>query len=446
MIAQPLVKDDLRLWIDTVYGGSEGGFIHYAIGKPAVAWDTGKYYLQRRTELAMLWPDDAEILHEAIQHVVAAGLDVQVCPYPMSSRKTRGKGESWKRTVVHTDIDGDADAEKVSAIGGFAVASGTPGHAHVYVPLTRSVDLDHHERLCQALGEYMGDADPSKGNDNDMLSVPYGFNLKPTVMNGGGKSPLPRGWMVRPSGDRVDPEKLAELLDVDLSEPARATHNGYSFDGIPAWEAETESVDLSRRRYRKAREALAENTGDRSADQYRIIAAGVDAFMTLPQIRDVINQREDLRERLEERGDDDVALCWHKIVAARKAEYTHPDGDQSPEAEEAVPDAEEAKRPQATGRVIQLISADDIEDRVPQWAWVYEDEGRTLLGAVTLFGGRPGAGKSTAARRLSLSTPRAWSRGAGTGSRRTSPTSPPRSLSTSSLSRHCVRMGPTLSG
>jgi AAA domain len=51
------------------------------------------------------------------------------------------------------------------------------------------------------------------------------------------------------------------------------------------------------------------------------------------------------------------------------------------------------------GRVIEWISLDDIDDDVPKWAWEYgDDEGRIQNATLTLFAGRPGSGKSTAAR------------------------------------------------
>jgi hypothetical protein len=49
-------------------------------------------------------------------------------------------------------------------------------------------------------------------------------------------------------------------------------------------------------------------------------------------------------------------------------------------------------------RVVSLIAATSITDDVPLWAWEYADKGRIQLGTLALFAGRPGAGKSTAAR------------------------------------------------
>jgi hypothetical protein len=50
------------------------------------------------------------------------------------------------------------------------------------------------------------------------------------------------------------------------------------------------------------------------------------------------------------------------------------------------------------GRQIQWQTADQIRDAVPMWAWEYGGRGRIQIGTLALFAGRPGAGKSSAAR------------------------------------------------
>ncbi|WP_222113247.1 AAA family ATPase [Gordonia paraffinivorans] len=53
--------------------------------------------------------------------------------------------------------------------------------------------------------------------------------------------------------------------------------------------------------------------------------------------------------------------------------------------------------PISTRRLV-LRKASEIRDDVPDWVWTYGDRGRIARGTVALFAGRPGAGKSTAAR------------------------------------------------
>lgn len=66
-------------------------------------------------------------------------------------------------------------------------------------------------------------------------------------------------------------------------------------------------------------------------------------------------------------------------------------------------------------RKITLTRASQIEDDVPVWAWEYNGHGRIMVGTLALFGGRPGAGKSTAARWLAAelsrgTLPGVWSK------------------------------------
>lgn len=49
-------------------------------------------------------------------------------------------------------------------------------------------------------------------------------------------------------------------------------------------------------------------------------------------------------------------------------------------------------------RVITFKKASTVRKRVPQWVWRHEDEGRIQLGTVSMFAGKPAAGKSTASR------------------------------------------------
>lgn len=54
--------------------------------------------------------------------------------------------------------------------------------------------------------------------------------------------------------------------------------------------------------------------------------------------------------------------------------------------------------PAVPGREIRWTTGDQIDTAIPVWAWAYGGRGRIQLGTLALFAGRPGAGKSTAAR------------------------------------------------
>lgn len=49
-------------------------------------------------------------------------------------------------------------------------------------------------------------------------------------------------------------------------------------------------------------------------------------------------------------------------------------------------------------RVISFKRASTVKKRVPQWVWRHDGEGRIQLGTVSMFAGKPAAGKSTASR------------------------------------------------
>ena len=81
------------------------------------------------------------------------------------------------------------------------------------------------------------------------------------------------------------------------------------------------------------------------------------------------------------------------------------DGDAKASSDDAdETDDGHAARPR---RKLTLISADDIKDDVPDWVWDVDGIGRIRRSTLTLFAGRPGAGKSTAARWFAAR----WSRG-----------------------------------
>jgi hypothetical protein len=57
-------------------------------------------------------------------------------------------------------------------------------------------------------------------------------------------------------------------------------------------------------------------------------------------------------------------------------------------------------QPSRSGRLVRMFPMSGVADDVPEWAWEYGGKGRIQRGTLTLFGGRPGAGKSTSLRWL----------------------------------------------
>jgi hypothetical protein len=234
----------------------------------------------------------------------------------------RRKGNAVSRLTVHADIDGELAIEKVKSIeGAFAVASGSPGHAHVYVPLSESITSAQHDALSKALGAYLGNADVAKHSDNDLLRPPGTLNHKSAAAGG---EPTPVVWLIKPTGSQVHPRALADMLGVDL-DAAEATDDKAETrttakthgKGTVSTPAKAEKFDLTA--YPEVDAAVKKDSGDRSADTYGVISACFGAGLTLEQARWAVSESDRLAERLDERYDDDVLTCWLKVVNSRQA-------------------------------------------------------------------------------------------------------------------------------
>jgi putative DNA primase/helicase len=187
---------DILDYLNVCYGDLTGR-AHAAIGLDPYLKVTAdgkrKYRYREWRENHYAWPDEAEALARTLADASREG-DVHVCPYLMWADK-RTPGGVVARMFVHADVDRDCDPQKVRDIGGFAVSSGTPGHAHVYVPLSESIPAYQHEALERALKAHFG-AD-SKISTNDVLRPPGTLNFKPTVLSPG-SDPAPVTWLVHP--------------------------------------------------------------------------------------------------------------------------------------------------------------------------------------------------------------------------------------------------------
>ena len=183
---------DLRDYLDITLGVTEGWLIG-GVGSVPYLNEAGRYKHKRWTPIFYAWPADADQAARGLAREAYVS-DVYVCPYVMRHAK-RAKGDAVTRQLAHADVDnGRLDVDKVRAVNGFAVASGTPGNAHVYVALTESVPLQQHEALCSGLGKFVGAVD-AKVSDNDVLRPPGTYSHKPTVTGG---DPAPIEWIIRP--------------------------------------------------------------------------------------------------------------------------------------------------------------------------------------------------------------------------------------------------------
>jgi hypothetical protein len=194
--ADSTVPDALDTYLDVVLGDGVG----YAHLATATGWQrlaSGKPRPVGFTPTAFSWPAERVGMVTEIRQATATGGDVWLTPYVLTGAR-REKGTAVDRRLIHTDVDGPVDLAAVTALGGFAVASGgsTDGrpHAHVYVALAEPVDAVTHTRLCRALCQRLA-GDRGKVSDNDLLRPPGTVNGKPTVTGG---HAMAVSWLVAP--------------------------------------------------------------------------------------------------------------------------------------------------------------------------------------------------------------------------------------------------------
>jgi hypothetical protein len=185
---------DLIDYFEACGFGDQSGWLVIRWGREPYLDKNGNYKHGDSAEFALRWPDEAEETLPLILKMADSG-DVYVCPYLRQTEGERKKGDAVSLWLVHCDVDVHVDPAVVQDLGGFAISSGTPGHAHVYVALTRPVIVAHHEVLAKGMIHHLG-ADKGKWSDNDVLRPPGTFNYKPTVFDN--LPPAQVTWLVRP--------------------------------------------------------------------------------------------------------------------------------------------------------------------------------------------------------------------------------------------------------
>jgi len=295
-----MAVQEILQFFDVCFGATAGK-LHIATGVGIHLSPKGKFEHDSWTETRFDYPAEAQQAARELVKSAAAGADTYICPYLTWGDK-RGKGTAVARTVLHCDVDTRVDIEKVHALGGCAIASGSEGHAHVYIQLAEPVPFNQHTALERALTAFLS-GDPAKISDNDVLRPPGTFNQKPTVSGG---EPVLVSWLVKPAA-RVHPKTIAAMLSVGLPEASETP---------VATIAAPEMVNLAL--YPHVIKALTLNSKDRSDDTMRIVGACYDAGLVLGQARWVVATRIDLAQRLKERHDDDVLTCWVKAETERR--------------------------------------------------------------------------------------------------------------------------------
>lgn len=312
----------------------------------------------------------------------AAGVDVYVATALMSTPDSRKKTDVASLWCLHADVDHTRLPTGVIASQGWcAIASGTPGHQHIYIPLTEPVTEAQFEVLSGALVDLLK-ADAKKAG-NDVLRPPCTYNFKPTVDGG---DPVPVRWEVRPT-DRINPRTLAEQAGVDFDRPGPppggATANGGAKKTGERTKATTNGEapdsDPLHPKVQKALRLVTTDPPDRSVDAYRVLCACVDAGLTQAQGEWVLRRRGDLADWLDENATDEPERTWGKITQRRAKK----------EDDEAQPD------PAMTGAAFILDAPTEVDA-----LWGRDSEVLWPDGEALMITSLTGLGKTTLAGQL----------------------------------------------
>ena len=316
------VEEDLKCFFESLYGDSNG-YLHMTYAaQPYLAADgkvKHRVWSERLGErYPFEYPGQVDDAIRAILDFSARGVDVYVSTSLLSSRTSRTENKVVALWCLHADCDTeDLDLDEIAAQGWCVVGSGSPGHYHVYIPLSEPVTPAQFRVLQDALVVLL-EADPKKAG-NDVLRPPGTRNCKDTVRPGGESRPVE--WVVTPTGQRIDPRVLAKMLGVDLDRPRPSTLAATTNGQVHGGRAETEEFDLDS--YPSVQAALARITDDRSADTHALVGACCRANLTFPQACWAVYQSDRLASRLHERREADEAdllRCWLRVVDDRQRE------------------------------------------------------------------------------------------------------------------------------
>ncbi|MGH3484741.1 MAG: phage/plasmid primase, P4 family [Nocardioidaceae bacterium] len=277
--------------------GDREGFVAVAYGRNP-HWTGGKYGHQSWHEIRFRWPADRDRMLAEVSREMS-NADVYVCP-AVRFTDDRRKGSALPPMVCWADLDADpGDTSLWDALNPFVVASGTPGHRHPYVPLSRPVDLGTHARLNQALRDRLGG--DHKWSDEVLLRLPGSRNHKadpPGLVTI--EAAAPTVW---------DPDDLAMLLGVGNGESAHGRGHfteivepgPVDLDSLPQW--------LWDRLSEPAPE-------DHSTAFHGLVGACKDAGLTQGQTVTVMASWQHLPDRYGHRVPTEVARCWGKVTNA----------------------------------------------------------------------------------------------------------------------------------
>lgn len=268
--------------------GDRSGVLCVSVGREPHRDDKDRYQHKVWREHLLDWPADREELERRVDEVLESGdpVDLYVCgAVRHKGAKGRRKGDAIPPTVLWADLDGEPkDAElygRLVATGSLIVSSGSDGHRHLYLPLSRPVDLATFDKLNEALANKLG-AD-AKWADNTVLRMPGTLNWKATVP-AKGDEPGPATDVVVESytPGTHDPDELILALGVVVTGPSATSGTLSSDTPKPSGEIEAEPVPDPLPKF--VRLVLDNSdTEDRSLAIARLVSACLDSHLTVGQ-------------------------------------------------------------------------------------------------------------------------------------------------------------------
>ncbi len=298
--------------------GDTAGRAHMSIGSGPYLDDRGAYKYADFSSHHFAWPDEAALLEREILRAAHDG-DVYLCPYLMHGDK-RTPGGTVVRRILHADVDNGAlDLGAVRQLGGWVVASGSPGNGHVYLHLTESIPAHWHKALELGLVAYLG-AD-NKNSTNDLLRPPGTLNHKAPTHGQGDARPV--RFLIAPEDAKpVDPSELAATLGVILPDdaqvpaPAAAADTRYVVERVAVDAPELAAlvaaiVDESLKVRKPGSEVV-----DRSEDLCRVVNLCARQGLSLPETRWLVrDRRPDLAGKIDSIRRDEVAQLYSSRAA-----------------------------------------------------------------------------------------------------------------------------------
>lgn len=234
------------------------------------------------------------------------GANVFVCP-ALRSSPSRRKGNGTALRWLWADVDmqsvpNDQRARveaRMAKLGTVLVASGSGENRHVYVKLTREVDVAEHERLNRGLRDFLH-AD-NKFSDEALLRFPGTINHKPEA--GGSK--------VRVVGGTKKPRSPEKLMALDAWKNAKVL--GVAED-LGDWQ-KVDIKPLLKGRIRSLVRMSSDEARSRYGARYRAITAVIGELMKRGFDRDQVHSlMDDMPCAQDKQADEHGAYDLHKDI------------------------------------------------------------------------------------------------------------------------------------